>query len=382
MQSGSTWFRRLLLPGFAFKAVVIGGGYATGRELATFFMPSGPWGGLFGMVVATCVWSTVCTLTFLIAVRIKARDYRAFFLYLLGPFWPAFEIIFVLGMILILSVFAAAAGAIGQALFGWPTIAGALLLVGAITIFATFGNESVERLFKYVSFFLYGTYALFLALALTKFSAPIAKAFETPVGQGWFTGGLTYAGYNVVGAVLILPVMRHLHRPRDAVVAGFLSGPLAMAPAFLFFIAMCAFYPAIASQTLPSDYLLERLDLPAFRLIFQAMIFAALLESGTGQIHAINERIAHAHAKRRDTEMSNTYRGAITVAILLSAIFVADRIGLVALIAHGYSWLAAAFIAIYVLPLLTIGIWRLLNDRAPPVRPCSAQKASPPGNSR
>ena len=42
------WFQRFLLPGLAFKAVVIGGGYATGRELAEFFLPSGPWGGIAG----------------------------------------------------------------------------------------------------------------------------------------------------------------------------------------------------------------------------------------------------------------------------------------------------------------------------------------------
>ena len=30
----SSWFQRFLLPGFALKAVIIGGGYATGRELA------------------------------------------------------------------------------------------------------------------------------------------------------------------------------------------------------------------------------------------------------------------------------------------------------------------------------------------------------------
>ena len=34
-----------MLPGFAFKGVVIGGGYATGRELAEFFLVSGPQGG-------------------------------------------------------------------------------------------------------------------------------------------------------------------------------------------------------------------------------------------------------------------------------------------------------------------------------------------------
>ncbi len=40
-----TRFQRLVLPGLAFKAAVIGGGYATGRELADYFLPSGPQGG-------------------------------------------------------------------------------------------------------------------------------------------------------------------------------------------------------------------------------------------------------------------------------------------------------------------------------------------------
>lgn len=366
MQSDSNWFRRFLLPGFAFKAVVIGGGYATGRELATFFMPSGPWGGLFGMFVATMAWSVICTLTFLIAFRIGARDYRAFFSYILGPVWPAFEIAFVLGMTLILAVFAAAAGAIGQALFGWPPIVGALLLAGFITVFAAFGNEAVEQLFKYVSFFLYGTYAVFLVLALWRFSTPIAEGFTAPVKSGWFMGGLTYAGYNAVGAVLILPIIRHMRGSRDAVIAGMLAGPLAMVPAILFFVAMCAFYPQIGQETLPSDYLLSRLDFPAFRYVFQIMIFAALLESGTGQIHAINERVAHAYARRRKMEFSNTLRALVTIGILIGAIVVADRIGLIALIADGYRWLAIAFIAVYVLPLLTIGSWQLHRDRGHP----------------
>ena len=45
-------FQRFVLPGLAFKAVVIGGGYATGREIAEFFLPAGPWGGIAAMAVA------------------------------------------------------------------------------------------------------------------------------------------------------------------------------------------------------------------------------------------------------------------------------------------------------------------------------------------
>ncbi len=72
-----------------------------------------------------------------------------------------------------------------------------------------------------------------------------------------------------------------------------------MVPALLFFIPMVAFYPDVQSATLPSDFLLQRIGIPAFHLLFQLMIFSALLESGTSSVHAINERIDHAWQTRR-----------------------------------------------------------------------------------
>jgi len=117
-----TWFQRRLLPGFAFKAVVIGGGYATGRELAEFFLPSGPWGGLVAMLLATLIWSGVCVITFLYARAIKALDYRTFFKHLLGRFAAVFELSYVINLVLVLAVFGAAAGALGEAIFHWPRL--------------------------------------------------------------------------------------------------------------------------------------------------------------------------------------------------------------------------------------------------------------------
>ena len=365
MTRPSHWFERFLLPGLAFKAVVIGGGYATGRELASFFLPSGPWGGLWAMLLATAIWSTVCAITFLFALRTSSRDYRTFFKNLLGRFWPVFEVAYLAALMVILSAFAAAAGAIGSAVLGLPPLAGALTLVTLIALVAAWGNEAVEQLFKYVSFLLYGTYAVFVVLSLLKFGDRIGTAFATPTPTtGWAVGGLTYAGYNIIGAIIILPVTRHLTSRKDAVVAGALAGPLAMLPAVLFFVVMTGFYPGIQQQTLPSDFLLSELGVPAFRLLFQAMIFAALLESGTGGVHAINERIAQAYERAPGRTFSKTLRLAVTVAILAGSVFVADRIGLVRLIADGYRWLSYVLLAIYVAPLLTLGIWRL--SRPPP----------------
>lgn len=357
-----SWFQRFLLPGFAFKAVVIGGGYATGRELAEFFIPAGPWGGLAAMGVAMAIWSGVCAITFALAVANRTYDYRSFFRVVLGRFWFLFEIIYTLFVILILAVYGAAAGVIGRALFGLPLIAGTVALAAGIVGFATFGNHAVERLFKWVTIALYLVYAIFLVLALTHLGPDIATNISRPaISPGWLGGGINYASYNVVGAVVVLPMLRHITERRDAVIAGLVAGPLAMAPAIIFFIAMIAFYPGIANQALPSDMILTHLGLPAFHFAFQGMIFLALLESGTGAVHAINERLAMALHRPLVAGLSARTRLASTLGMIGLCIFVADRFGLVALIAKGYRMLAWAIITVYLLPVILVAARRTLG---------------------
>jgi uncharacterized membrane protein YkvI len=356
----SSWFQRYLLPGFAFKAVVIGGGYATGRELAEFFLPSGPRGGLLAIVLAMVIWSGVCAVTFALAYATSSWNYRAFFKNLLGPGWVVFEICYLLFIILILAVFGAAAGAICKALMGWPPLIGTLCLIVCISAVTAYGTGSVERLFKWVSIFLYAVYVIFVVLAFSAFGDRIIENLSTPTPhEGWVLGGFTYAGYNVVGAVIILPVLRHLRSHKNALIAGVLAGPFAMLPALLFFVCMIAYYPQIGGEALPSDFLLQRLNFPAFHYLFQLMILLALLESGTGCVHAFNERIAEAYAARKGGSLSKSARLWITGALLLGSIFLADRFGLVTLIKHGYRGLAYMFLAVFVLPVMTVGLWQL-----------------------
>lgn len=357
-------FTRWLLPGLGVKAVVIGGGYATGRELAEFFLSDGPWGGLYAILFATLLFSIFCSLTFVLARRLQTFDYRSFFKRLLGPAWHLFEFAYVLFVVLILAVYGAAAGAIGNAVFGAPLWVGTVALAAGIAGVVAFGNKAVERLFRDVSYLLYGVYALFIILALWRFGDRVPGGFEAyPQTSGWALSGITYFGYNIIGAVVILPVLRHLMNDRDAIVAGVISGPLTMIPALLFFIPMVAFYPEVQTATLPSDYLLQRIGIPAFHLLFQAMIFSALLESGTSSVHAINERIDHAWKVRRGQTLSHQARLIIALFVLIGCMFLASRFGLVALIANGYRALAYILLATYILPLVTIGVWMLWRGR-------------------
>ncbi len=89
------------------------------------------------------------------------------------------------------------------------------------------------------------------------------------------------------------------------------------------------------------------------------MIFSALLESATAAVHAANERAAALWQRRRGRTMASGGRLGMAAVLLVDSIFIAERFGLVALIAQGYRGLAYLFLAVYVLPLLTVGAWRL-----------------------
>jgi uncharacterized membrane protein YkvI len=52
---------------------VIGGGYATGRELVEFFFPSVPDGGLAGIALTMLLWSAVCA--DIVAAAYAARNH-------------------------------------------------------------------------------------------------------------------------------------------------------------------------------------------------------------------------------------------------------------------------------------------------------------------
>ena len=138
-----------------------------------------------------------------------------------------------------------------------------------------------------------------------------------------------------------------------------------MLPGLLFFMAMIAFNPAIAGETLPSAFLLQRLELPLLDVMFQLMIFAALLESGASSVHAINERVARAVLVRRGQALGDLSRAGIAIGLLLFCMIIAQRFGLVALIASGYRALAYLLIIVYVLPLVTIGLWRFAHRTDP-----------------
>jgi len=353
----SRTFRKYLLPGFVFQSVVIAGGYGTGRELVEFFLGYGPLNGLLAMLlISTVIWSAVCAASFEFARVFRAYDYRKFFKHLLGRGWFSFEICYFAQLALVLAVIAAAAGSILQETFGLPYALGVVGIMAAVGILVFKGSTTIARVLATWSLVLYGVYLTLFLWSFKEFTPDIVAAFGSGTGEGgWVVGGVRYAAYNLAVVPAIFFCLKDVETRKEAIGAGILAGVIAIIPGLLFYLAMSAHYPAILDRPVPASYVLEALGSRALMLVYQIVLFGTLIETGTGMIHAVNERIAGVY-REKGRSMPDFLRPVVAIVLLVVAAGLAS-FGLINLIARGYGTLTWLFLIVFVIPILTWGVY-------------------------
>ena len=354
----NNFFQKYLLPGFIFQSLIIGGGYGTGRELVEFFLSEGPIAGLVNMGVATFVWSIVLAICFEFARKGKHYNYRSFIQGLLGGWWFTYEILYLIGLVLIVSVMGSAAGAIFSEMFGSPEIIGIIIMMILVGLIVFYGTSIVEKVLSVWSIILYSAFFIMFVAVFVMFSTDIGLSFsKQPIDTNWTIGGVKYAAYNIGLAPAILFCVRHFESRKEALISGLLAGIIGMIPALIMFLAMLSEFPQIISETVPVNIVLDKIGWVSFKLIFQIVLFGTFIETGVGLIHGFNERILSVKPNLKDSS-----RAIIGILILLISIFIANKIGLVGLIAKGYGALTWGYWIIFVIPIITIGFKKILKN--------------------
>lgn len=344
----------------------MGGGYATGRELVEFFLQAGPATGFLGFALTAALFSIGAMISFELARRFRAFDYRSFCRIYLGRFWWLFEIGYALSLLLVLSVVSAAASRLLADTIGTHAVANTFAFIAVVAFAVAFGSHVIERIISIWSLLFYATYGLIMLCVLLFFGDQLATAIgSTSIDVGnAVINGLSYTGYNIPLLPILIFVARSFETPREALIAGAITGPLVLAPGLAFLLALSAFYPSINGSALPVMTVLDAIDIPALAILVQVVILGALLKTGIGLLHGLNERIAVA-TDEGGRRLPRWVRPAIAALLLVFAAFLANAFGLVALIAQGYRFISVYFLIVFVGPLLTIGAWRLLRgDRA------------------
>ena len=371
-------FERYVVPGLVVQAVIVGGGYASGRELVEFFLSHGPATGLAGMAWTALLFSAGGMVAFELARRYRAFDYRSFCKIYLGRFAFLFEIGYFASLVLVLSVVSAAAARLVAETFGTPE---SLNLVGFMVLVATlvlFGNRFVERVISLWSLLFYATYGALFVVVASRYGGALGEALASspPDLATAVVEGTSYTGYNIAVLPILIFVARDFANRREALVAGALAGPLILLPGLAFMLVLSAFHREVMDAPLPITVVLEALRAPVLSAFVKLVIFGAMVKTGAGLLHGLNERIARSHADRGKT-LRPAARAAVAVVVTAASVWVAARVGLVDLIAHGYRYSSAYFLLVFLLPLLTRGLWLLWRGRAAAPRTSAAAEQVP-----
>ena len=360
MEKKSRGFMKYLVPGFIFQSVVIGGGYGTGAEIAQYFGVRGMVGGLLGMIVPTIVWSLLCAVTFEFTRLFRTFDYNSMMGKLLGKAGILYEICYVILMLIVLGVINATAGSMLNSLTGLSPWIGVIILAVGITLLVIKGTEAIEKVLSFWSVVLYVVYALFLIVVFVKFGSNISGEFaKAEINGNWFMSGLQYAFYNLGIVPALLYTVRDAENRKEAVVSGALAGIIGVIPALLLLLAMgCNMAEVVAAET-PVSVIFEMLDMTWLYVLFEIVLFGTLIETGTGFIKAVTDRIETTVAKSKGS-CPAAMRPVLTAIFVLIGIGV-STFGLVGLIAKGYGTACWGFFAVYVVPMLTIGIYKIVN---------------------
>ena len=141
------------------QSVLIGGGYATGREIYSYGAKFGAYGWIAGLAI-TIGFALFAFLTFEICRIYKVYDYKNYIKQVIGPLWPLMDVLTILIAIMLIAVMAAATGSIFERV-GLPNILGSVVIVLLCGLLNFKGARVIEKFESVGTVLLYAGYILF-----------------------------------------------------------------------------------------------------------------------------------------------------------------------------------------------------------------------------
>jgi len=207
-----------------YTAVIIGAGFATGRELISFFLRYDKF-AIPGLLLSGALMVLVGFATLEICRTKKITSFDGLLNYVAGRYvgglikFGAAAFLFV-----VFAAMLSATGALGAQLFGLPSFAGSLGMV--ILCFAAFSFD-LRGLVRINTILAPVMIVGSIALGLYAYFADTVNVFASTgsiVQYNWAISAVLYASYNMVAAISILSAMSHSIRTSKTAFLGTFLG--------------------------------------------------------------------------------------------------------------------------------------------------------------
>lgn len=283
-----------------YMGAVIGAGFASGQEIMQFFIVFGQ-PGLWGVLLATILFSYLGALILFLSIRYRYTNYRELLCYLLGPSAAVFMDILSLFMLAGgLGIMLAGSGAVFSEQLGLPAWLGsvATALVTGMVIMGSLQRVMIANVIL-VPLKIIVILAVALA-ALMFYGLPSGQPAAGPVGPtvagNWVWSAILYVSYNMIVPVAVLTSLGRSVTTGVGVWGGMLGGLGMGLAAGLITLVGLAFYPMIMMYEIPLLYIAGHLN-EGLRIVLSVLIWLAILTTAIANAHGFASRLDPAQGR-------------------------------------------------------------------------------------
>lgn len=359
----SYFVRVFVIPSAVFLSAIFGASYGSGREVMEFVSSHGPSGGIIALITVVVVHCLLLAISFEIARMYKSYDYVSFCKELLGPGWVLYEIVILMGMLIALSITMTVGGTVLEDHFGIQVWIGSLMIFALVVGLNYYGRVIVEKSMMISIAALFLVLVVLVVQLLTGFVARISEAFAThEYRSGGLMTGLKYA----IGGGGYLPLLLYcamgLRTRSEAFTAGVVAAVLAIVPASIFHLAFMVGYPEIVDQRLPTYWMFENISTPFMLNIYVIVMFVLVAQTGVAVMQGLIVRADGWMTRRSGKPLSRAGHAGVASAVVIISMALGSM-GIIALILRGYTIMFMSFVVVYVVPLLTYGVYLVVRNQ-------------------
>lgn len=352
----STWF-----------GMHVGSGFATGTQYAIYYSKYG-W---LALIMPFITWALLAVCFYFVlefSRRTKVQSYRD---YAANTFIPKYAIVFILlidfwsvcAQMLGISGILAGSGSlfeqIGTNYYVGVAVSGAIVLAMVI-----FGSRVMMKISSYLTIGLVICITILGIVGVTQNWSNFVSVIANHQNNGGsfldaLKSAFTYSGVQISAIFAVCVMAQELKDSREVAKTAFGGAFLNVLMLQILGLVMISNYPEVNAETLPVLSVLQRIDIPILTVLYQIMLFLALISTGAGCAFAIVTRFKGMFAKW--FKCSETAASAIIALIMMAIGVFGSKFGLVAIFSTGYSYLSKMAWPLGILPAIIILPIRLHN---------------------
>lgn len=337
------WISILLLAA-TYIGTVVGAGFASGKEIVTFFSVHGLMGTI-GIAISGLLFIVVGTKIMIVSARIRASSYQELNVYLFGEAVAKYVNLFMFTVVIcVTSVMLSGAGAVFKEQLGINAQIGivatlllcyVVVLKGIKGIFAV--NSYIVPLMILVSLFVF--FSVFRMDPHSMLGQGFTRAALDDLG--WAASPFAYAAFNVMTAMVVLVPLGNEIRDEFVIRWGGILGGAVLTAILLTSHLTLSVFPETFSYDIPMGEIVRQLGM-LIHILFLLVIYGEIFNTVVGNVFGI--------ALQLKAALHMDYHRAIR--LILAVIFVISQIGYGKLLTTLYPLFG--YLALFMLGMLLV----------------------------